>query len=86
MAHVNYNGQRHKIADSAFEWHRTKIREAIINNEVMELEFRDDDGDLSVVYVMRGIPVSVHEWDPAEIEMPQIPEIPSMPRFNIPGR
>lgn len=83
MAHINYAGQRHHIPDEEFERYQREIRQALTENHPLELGLVDEDGDTSILFISRGIPVSIHTWDladPSEMSaMPPMPPDPANP-------
>ncbi|MFI7580567.1 hypothetical protein [Kocuria kalidii] len=64
MAHINYNGAQHKIPDAEMERITTAIKEAMDKDEALALTVNDDEGDPNILFISRGVPVSVHGWDP----------------------
>lgn len=72
MAHLNYAGQRHHVPDEEFERYQREIRDALINDNALELGLVDEDGDTSVLFITRGIPISLHTWD--LLDGPELPD------------
>ncbi|HST71919.1 MULTISPECIES: hypothetical protein [Kocuria] len=80
MAHINYAGQQHHIPDEEFGRYREEIRQALADDRASELALVDEDGDTSVLFISRGIPVSIHTWDLAmPSDMPPLPPDPASP-------
>jgi hypothetical protein len=66
MAHIRYGDRNYHIQDSDIEEYQQKILEALRKNEVTALgvsELINGQRYPSTLFISRGVPLSVHEWD-----------------------
>lgn len=68
MAHIRYGDRNYSIPVSQIEETKNIILTTLTNDAVVAIGVGDEavGGYPSTIYISRGVPVSVNDWDPNE--------------------
>ncbi|OZF00562.1 hypothetical protein [Rhodococcoides fascians] len=80
MPHISYNGERHNVTDAQADGFVEKLKKLKPGDHVL-LAVKDEDGDISKLYIPYGAPVTVHSW---EFHLPEMPSMPDIPQTTFP--
>jgi hypothetical protein len=70
MAHIRYGDRNYTIPNSGVDEVRNRIQQALESGDVATLSINESVDGMeypSTLFVSKGVPVSVHEWDTEQL-------------------